>query len=165
MNKKTLIITVIILFLGLSIGVIGNSVNNSEDLQRLSRIEIYSSDGSLINAIEDKNILSQFNKIQGNDIPYEQEDEIKNTINNLSVLYTIISYKTPASHWNNGTLEKSMEITIYSDVDTIKEQVAPENIKGFHVPEEFMTFYVTISPEEKEFLLSLAELNNNEINN
>lgn len=161
MNKKTIVITIIILFLGLGIGVIGTSVNKSDDLQRLSRIEIYSSNGSLINTIEDKNILSQFNKIQGNDISYEQESEIKNTINNLTELYTIISYKAPASRWNNGTLEKLMEITIYSDIDMIKEQIAPENIKNFNVSEEFMTFYVSISPEEKEFLLSLAEQNNN----
>lgn len=161
MNKKTIVITIIILFLGLGIGVIGTSVNKSDDLQRLSRIEIYSSNGSLINTIEDKNILSQFNKIQGNDISSEQENEIKNTINNLTELYTIISYKTPASHWNNDTLEKLMEITVYSDIDMIKEQIAPENIKNFNVSEEFMTFYVSISPEEKEFLLSLAEQNNN----
>ncbi len=68
MNKKTIVITIIILFLGLGIGVIGTSVNKSDDLQRLSRIEIYSSNGSLINTIEDKNILSQFNKIQGSNV-------------------------------------------------------------------------------------------------
>ena len=40
----------------------------------------------------------------------------------------------------------------------IIEQIAPEIIKGGYVAEEFLTFYTTVSDEDKNFILSLAEI-------
>ena len=81
-------------------------------------------------------------------------------IGELSPLYTIISYKTPAAIYGNETLEKLTEITVYDNSNIIKEQVEPENIKGVAISEEYLSFYFTISKEDKTFLLSLATSDN-----
>ncbi len=51
-----------------------------------------------------------------------------------------------------------MEITVYENSNIIKEQISPDNIKGTSVPEEYLTFYGTVSEEDREFLLSLGEV-------
>lgn len=136
--------------------------NAGEDLQRLSQIEVYSSDGSLLNTVLDQDILNKFNSLNGTDVPSEtdsEEDKLVNEIESLAVLYTIIPYKMPAAVHNDGTLEKLMEMTVYEDSNIIKEQIAPENIKGTYIPEEYLTFYVAVSDKDKKFILSLAEFN------
>ncbi len=70
---------------------------------------------------------------------------------------SIISYKTPVAACQDGSLEKWMELTVYEDSSIIKEQIAPETIKGGYVPKEFLTFYVTVSDEDKNLILSLME--------
>lgn len=40
----------------------------------------------------------------------------------------------------------------------IKEQIVTETIKRKHVAGEFLTFYTTVSDGDKEFILSLAEI-------
>lgn len=150
----------------LSVFLVGCALNKSstkEDLQRLSRIEIYTSDGDLVNTIEDENILYQFNSLDYNDTSFEtdsEQDELKNTVESLPVLYTIISYKTPVSVYNDGTLEKEMEITVYENSNIIKEQISSDTIKGDSIPEEYLTFYITVSEEDKDFILSLGGPNN-----
>lgn len=136
--------------------------NRGKDLQGLSQIEVYSSDGHLINTILDEEILSQFNDLNYTDIPSDTDEEmdtLESKIEDLNVICTIISYKTPVAAYNDGSLEKLMELTVYEDSNIIKEQIAPETIKGGYVPEEFLVFYVTVSDEDKNFILSLAELN------
>ena len=136
--------------------------NRGKDLQGLSQIEVYSSDGHLINTILDEEILSQFNDLNYTDIPSDTDEEmdtLESKIEDLNVICTIISYKTPVAAYNDGSLEKLMELTVYEDSNIIKEQIAPETIKGGYVPKEFLTFYVTVSDEDKNFILSLAELN------
>ena len=133
-----------------------------EDLQQLAQIEIYSGDGDLINTVVDEDILRQLSGLNDTDIPSDadsEQEELENETEGLAVLYTIISYKTPTAVYNDGNLEKLMEMTVYKDSDIIKEQIAPENIKGAYVPEEFLAFYSTVSEEDKNFILSLAEFN------
>lgn len=134
-----------------------------KDLQRLSLIEVYSSDGKLINSIEDVDTLYQFENLDYIDIPEDtasEQTELENMIVELSPLYTIISYKTPAAIYGSETLEKLTEITVYDNSNIIKEQVDPENIKGVSIPEEYLSFYFTVSEEDKTFLLSLATFDN-----
>ena len=135
--------------------------NRGKDLQGLSQIEVYSSDGHLINTILDEEILSQFNDLNYTDIPSDTDEEmdtLESKIEDLNVICTIISYKTPVAAYNDGSLEKLMELTVYEDSNIIKEQIASETIKGGYVPKEFLTFYVTVSDEDKNFILSLAEI-------
>ena len=75
------------------------------------------------------------------------------------MLYTIVSYKEPAAVYNNGALEKLMEITVYEDSNIIREQVVQESIKGDYIPEEYLIFYSMVSDENKNFILSLTEFN------
>ena len=134
--------------------------DRGKDLQGLSQIEVYSSDGHLINTILDEEILSQFNDLDYTDISSDTDAEmeaLESKIGDLNVICTIISYKTPVAANHDGSLEKLMELTVYEDSNIIKEQIAPETIKGGYVPEEFLTFYVTVSDEDKNFILSLME--------
>ena len=134
--------------------------DRGKDLQGLSQIEIYSSDGHLVNTVLDEEILSQFNDINYTDIPSDTDEEmdaLESKIGDLNVICTIISYKTPAAAWHDGSLEKLMELTVYEDSNIIKEQIVPETIKGGYVPKEFLIFYVTVSDEDKNFILSLME--------
>ena len=117
-------------------------------------------DGQLVNTILDEEILSQFNDLNYTDIPSDTDEEmdtLESKIEDLNVICTIISYKTPVAAYNDGSLEKLMELTVYEDSNIIKEQIAPETIKGGYVPKEFLTFYVTVSDEDKNFILSLME--------
>ncbi len=134
--------------------------DRGKDLQGLSQIEVYSSDGHLVNTILDEEILSQFNDLDYTDISSDTDaemDALESKIGDLNVICTIISYKTPVAANHDGSLEKLMELTVYKDSNIIKEQIAPETIKGGYVPEEFLTFYVTVSDEDKNFILSLME--------
>lgn len=134
--------------------------DRGKDLQGLSQIEVYSSDGHLVNTILDEEILSQFNDLDYTDISSDTDaemDALESKIGDLNVICTVISYKTPVAANHDGSLEKLMELTVYEDSNIIKEQIAPETIKGGYVPEEFLTFYVTVSDEDKNFILSLME--------
>ena len=147
----------------LLVGCALNKSSKEKDLQRLSRIEIYSSDGDFINMIEDENILYQFNNLNYFDTSLEtdsEQEKLKNTVESLVVLYTIISYKTPAAVYNDGTLEKKMEIIVYENSNIMKEQISSDNIKGVSTSEEYLTFYSILSEKDKDFILSLCEPNN-----
>ncbi len=136
--------------------------NAGEDLQRLAQIEVYSSDGNLINTITDEDILEQFNSLNFTDISSDtdsEQDGLESETDKLTVLYTIVSYKEPAAVHNNGALEKLMEITVYEDSNIVREQVVQESIKGSYIPEEYLVFYSMVSDEDKNFILSLTEFN------
>ena len=80
-----------------AIGLAGCGVNQGgrgKDLQGLSQIEIYSSDGHLINTILDEEILSQFNDLNYADVPSDTDaemDTLESKAGDLNVLYTIVS--------------------------------------------------------------------------
>ena len=157
------IILFILMDILVTIGLAGCGADQSDrgkDLQGLSQIEIYSSDGHLVNTVLDEEILSQFNDINYTDLPSDTDEEmdaLESKIGDLNVICTIISYKTPVAAWHDGSLEKLMELTVYEDSNIIKEQFAQETIKGGYVPKEFLTFYVTVSDEDNNFILSLME--------
>ena len=136
--------------------------DRGKDLQRLSKIEVYTSDGQLVNTILDEEILGRFYDLDDMNISSDTDvemDALQHTVGDLDELCTIISYKTPVAAWHDGSLEKWMELTVYEDSNIIKEQIAPETIKGGYVSEEFLTFYVMVSDEDKAFILSLMEGN------
>ncbi len=133
--------------------------DTQKDLQRLQQAEIYSADGNLLRTITDEDILKQFNQIHWADLSSStQADGMGTEDKSLSVQCTIILYKTPAALLHDESLEKYLELTVYEKSNIIKEQIAPENVKAIPVSEELLTFYVTVSDEEKELLLSLAEV-------
>ena len=156
---------VLLILMGIlaAIGLTGCGVDRGDrgkDLQGLSQIEVYSSDGHLVNTILDEEILSQFNDLNYTNISSDTDagmDALESAIGDLNVICTIISYKAPVAAYHDRSLEKLMELTVYEDSNIIKEQIAPETIKGGYVPEEFLTFYVTVSDEDKNFILSLME--------
>lgn len=136
--------------------------DRGKDLQRLSKIEVYTSDGQLVNTILDEEILGRFYDLDDMNISSDTDvemDALEHTVGDLDEICTIISYKTPVAAWHDGSLEKWMELTVYEDSNIIKEQIAPETIKGGYVSEEFLTFYVMVSDEDKAFILSLMEGN------
>ena len=136
--------------------------DRGKDLQGLSQIEVYTSDGQLVNTILDEEILGRFYDLDDMDISSDTDvemDALEHTVGDLDEICTIISYKTPVAAWHDGSLEKWMELTVYEDSNIIKEQIAPETIKGGYVSEEFLTFYVMVSDEDKAFILSLMEGN------
>lgn len=141
------------------IGLVGCGVtqDGGNDLQRLAQIEIYSSDGNLIDSITDEDTLCQFNNLSFFDTTTNtnlQQDELTS---NLNVLYTVIAYKTPAAIFNDGMLEKIMEITVYSDSNIVKEQIPTEAIKSFQIAEEDLAYYFEASNQDIEFILSLVK--------
>lgn len=133
--------------------------NDEENAQELAQIEIYADDGRLINTITDEDILRRFSSLSYTDIPVEdsEQDELASAVENLTEVYTIVIYKEPVAVYNDGTLEKLMELTVYEDSNIVREQIASESIKMYRIPEEFLVFYSTISDEERDFMLSLAE--------
>lgn len=161
--KKTIhILTLCLLFSLFLVGCNSKDDTTKKEVQQLAKIEIYSGSGDLISTVDDEETLNQFNNLDFVDISSDTDSgqaELKNNVDSLTVLYTIVSYKKPVALINDGTLEKLMEITVYENSNIIKEQVAPENIKVVAVAEEFLTFYTTLSEEDKEFILTLAKPN------
>ncbi len=135
--------------------------DNEGNVQELAQIEIYADDGRLIDTISDEDILRRFSSLSYTDIPVEdsEQDELASVVGNLTEVYTIVIYKAPVAVYNDGTLEKLMELTIYEGSNIVKEQIALESMKTYKLPKEFLTFYSTVSAEEKDFILSLAEFN------
>lgn len=133
------------------------------NVQELAQLEIYAGDGQLINTISDEEVLRQFSScLSYTDIPVDTDsaqDELANAVGNLTEVCTIVIYKAPVAVFNNGALEKLMELTVYEDSNIVKEQIVPESIKAYSIPKEFLVFYSTVSDEEKDFILSLAEMN------
>lgn len=160
--KKVLscLLVVILSAIGLAgCGAGGNA--GGEDVQRLSQVEVYSADGNLLGTVTDEDTLLRFSGLDYTDISSDTDAEmdiLESKTENLKVLYTIISYKAPVAAYNDGNPEKLMELTVYEDSNIIKEQIAPETIRGGYVAEEFLTFYTTVSDEDKNFILSLAEI-------
>ncbi len=113
------IILFILLGILTAIGLAGCGVDRDDrgnDLQGLSQIEVYSSDGHLVNTILDEEILSQFHDLDYTDISSDTDakmDALESAVGDLNVICTIISYKTPVAAYHDGSLEKLMELTVY----------------------------------------------------
>lgn len=145
-----------ILIMGCS--AVGN--DNGENLQRLSKIDIYSGNGDLLNSITDESSLRQFSDVMGYyAMPNEEteQNDFAKSAETLPVMYNIVFYKTPASRFNDGDLEEELRITMYEDSDIVKEIISPENVKSISVPEEYLTFYFSMSDEDRVLFISKAE--------
>ena len=159
--KKVLGFILAVILSAISLAGCGAGRNaGREDVQRLSQVEVYSADGNLLGTVTDEDTLLRFSGLDYTDISSDTDAEmdiLESKTGDLKVLYTIISYKASVAVDNDGNPEKLMELTVYEDSNIIIEQIAPEIIKGGYVAEEFLTFYTTVSDEDKEFILSLAE--------
>lgn len=132
-----------------------------EDLQPLAQIEVYAGDGNLIATVTDKDSLQRFSGLNGADIlsgGVTEQAELKKETETLTEVYRIIAYKEPAAAVNDGSLERLTELTVYEDSNIVREQVAQEAVKAVSLPEQFLTFYMSVSDADKDFLISLAEL-------
>lgn len=160
--KKVLSCSLAIILSAISMAGCGGGRNaGREDVQQLSQVEVYSADGNLLGTVTDEDTLRRFSGLDYTDISSDTDAEmdiLESKTGDLKVLYTIISYKASVAVDNDGNSEKLMELTVYEDSNIIKEQIAPETIKGGYVAEEFLTFYTTVSDEDKEFILSLTEI-------
>ena len=160
--KKVLSCSLAIILSAISMAGCGAGRNaGMEDVQQLSQVEVYSADGNLLGTVTDEDTLRRFSGLDYTDISSDTDAEmdiLESKTGDLKVLYTIISYKASVAVDNDGNSEKLMELTVYEDSNIIKEQIAPETIKGGYVAEEFLTFYTTVSDEDKEFILSLTEI-------
>ena len=160
--KKVLGFILAVILSAISLAGCGAGRNaGREDVQRLSQVEVYSADGNLLGTVTDEDTLRRFSGLDYTDISSDTDAEmdiLESKTGDLKVLYTIISYKASVAVDNDGNSEKLMELTVYEDSNIIKEQIAPETIKGGYVAEEFLTFYTTVSDEDKEFILSLTEI-------
>lgn len=156
MKKQIYFFMVCFVFIISLIGC-GATQNDGNDLQRLAQIDILSSDGNLIKSITDEDTLYQFNNLSFQDTTINtnlQQDEL---ISDLDVLYTVVAYKTPAAIFNDGTLVKILEITVYSDSNIVKEQFPTDTIESIQIAEEDLAFYFEASSEDIEFILSLVK--------
>ncbi|SEM71548.1 hypothetical protein [Hydrogenoanaerobacterium saccharovorans] len=162
MSKKIIFIMSLLLITVLGACSIDTTKNDkeytSQELQRLCRIEVYSSeDNSLINTIEDSDILFKFNQWSSEITGLSGEkNEIKEKLEDSESLYCIAAYKSPAALHKDGELEKNITVTIFKDTNMIKVEISPEAIKSFSVPSEYLTFYEDITDEKMQFLISLA---------
>lgn len=150
-----LIMISVAMFLG---GCANRRQDTSGNLQRLTKIEVYAQDNVLLNTIEDKEILLQYQEwiVNLEEDEKGQEDEWKEELEGCNSVYSIVTYKTPAAVFNDGTLEESTVITVYQDTNLIKYQILPENIKSFSVSAEDLAFYYIVPDENLEFLHTLT---------
>lgn len=164
MNKKIHIKIGILLVFGLCIcaGCSARQGRNYtiEDLDNLAEIRIYSAENNeLINTISDEEQLYQYNQcslFDDSDI-IERQDELKTDLEGAKEQYYLVSYKYPVARFGPKELEENITITLYEDANIIKMTLAGESIKGFYVPEEFLTFYYEVSEEDMNFYRSLVE--------
>lgn len=162
MNKKIGFTLILFLIITLLCACSTNKADNnhkytSQELQRLCLIKIYSAkDDTLINTIEDRDILSQFNQLSNKNLNFTDNEERKNALKGSTPLYVIVAYKSSAAIYNDGNLEKLYTITIYKDINTIKMEISKNAIKSFSVPSEYLTCYQNMTDEKMKFLKSLT---------
>ena len=131
-----------------------------EDLDNLAEIRIYAAESNeLINTINDEEQLYRYNQCSFFDDPniIERQDELKKELEGAKEQYCLSSYKYPAARFGKKELEKNITITLYEDTNIIKMTASEESIRGFSIPEEFLTFYYEISGEDMDFYRSLVE--------
>lgn len=161
MKKTTAFLLAGALFVMLLTGCGASPDNTEEDSQQLAQIEVYEGDGNLITTVTDQDALQRFGVLDGEDILYggfSKQSELEKETGTLTELYRIIAYKEPAAAVNDGSLEKLTELTVYEDSNIIRQQIAQEAVKAVSVPERFLTFYMSVSDADRDFLISLAEM-------
>lgn len=132
-----------------------------EDLDNLAEIRIYEAENNeLIKTVTDEEQLYQYNHCSlFDDLDIEErQNELKKDLEGAKEQYYLIAYKYPAARFGAKELEENNTITLYEDTNIIKMTAADEVIKGFSVPEEFLTFYYESSEEELNFYHSLVGL-------
>lgn len=131
-----------------------------EDLDNLAEIRIYSAESNeLINTISDEEQLYRYNQCSFSDDPdiIECQGKLKKDLEGVKEQYYLVAYKYPVARFGKKELEKNMTVTLYEDTNIIKMTAAEESVKGFSIPEEFLTFYYKMSGEDMEFYRSLTE--------
>lgn len=132
----------------------------SDELQRLAQLEVYSADGQLLRTVTDTDTLIQFNRLVANEIAAQTEplaESSQTLVDSAAPLYTLAVYKTPASRYPNGQLQKEMELYFASDQPVVRVQIEPSVVKGFPVSKEHLAFYASLSDQSLDFLRSLTE--------
>lgn len=131
-----------------------------EDLDNLAEIKVYSAENDeLVKTIDDAEQLYQYNQcmlLDASDVE-ERQKELEKSLEGFKEQYYLISYKYPAARFGGEELEENTTITLYEDKNIVKMTAAKESIKGFSVPEEFLTFYYEISEDTMNFYRSLVE--------
>lgn len=134
---------------------------DSENMQQIAQLEVYTGEGELVTTITDKDAIQQFDALISADTlsdDLSQQSGLAKETETLTGVYKIISYKEPAAVVNDGTLEKLIELTVYEDSNIVREQIARDVVKAAAIPEEFLTFYMNVSDSDRDFLISLAEM-------
>lgn len=159
MNKKVYIIISIIFIILLVICTYSNISQNGKKNtnNNLAKIEIYSANNNeLLKVIKDVKILADYtNNFSFYEDYEENQESLKDTVNDLKEQYKFISYKAPVAKFGNKELEKNYTITLYENSNIVKMTASNESIKSFSLPEEFLTFYYNISNEDLQFFYSL----------
>lgn len=151
-----LVLAAALLFTGCAAG----RLSAEEELRRLALLELYTADGQLLRSVDDPDTLREFNRLVSTEIEaQDRQPQLAEPAqaDGLCPLYTLVTYKTPAAVYPDGTLEKELELTLYRGSNLVREQIAPSNVRNFPVPEEYLTFYSTASDECIAFVQTLAE--------
>lgn len=132
--------------------------------QKLKKVEVFSSDNTLLNTIDDEESLATFNEnlsLEENwneiDENYlSQQEELKKKLEDHEAQYVFITYQADVSKNSSESLEKVMGITVYENSNIIKVEISPDTVKNGLVPSEYLTFYFETSDKIIDYLNSLV---------
>lgn len=132
----------------------------AEGSGNLARLEIHSGeDDELLKVIDQKELLDRYDQYlvyDGQDLEEDQK-KLKNKVEEMEEMFSIVSYKYPAALINDGTLEKNTTVTVYENSNILKIEVSGESIKNMYVSSDLLTFYCEAPEEDMEFYRSLME--------
>lgn len=113
----------------------------------------------MIQIWEDAESLTEWNRLNRIDTIADEaaQAEYAKLTQDLPIRYTIRSYQSSAAIGKSGILENNMEQTIYETTNILKEEIAPEAVKGTLLTQADLTFYIMLSEEEKNAMLSFIE--------
>ncbi len=119
--------------------------------------KIYSAlNNELIKTIDNEKILSEYNnKLSFYEDYEENQEKLKENIQEQKEQYKFVDYKFPVSKIGNKELEENFTITLYENSNIIKMTASSESIKSFSLSQEFLSFYYSISDKELQFFYSL----------
>ena len=109
--------------------------------------KIYSAlNNELIKTIDNEKILSEYNnKLSFYEDYEENQEKLKENIQEQKEQYKLVDYKFPVSKIGNKELEENFTITLYENSNIIKMTASSESIKSFSLSQEFLSFYYSIS--------------------
>lgn len=145
--------------------------SSQKDTQRYTKIEVYAPDQTLLNTVEDSELLARFNDTAvftenssaepgDDDLLTAAQEVMKSEAENAVPQFLIVSYKSPAALINDKELIKISEITVYEDSDIIREHISSEavpSLKLLALSEDLLTFFYEADEEQLSFLRSLAD--------